>query len=236
MLKKIALFALSCFPTFFSLHALPEIIDAEVLQAIVSPEDSLHHLKSMPEGKDAFNYAPELIPFFSYVKKLYGLELAVETGTYKGNTTTLLSQIFDSVHTFEINASYYTKAQAHFASYHNIHSHLGSSAENLREFLPTVKNRRTLFYLDAHWQNYWPLLNELEVISKTHRDNCIIVVDDIKVPNRPDIPYDVYGKDECSYEYIQDKLDKIFSSYTIHYLIPNRTFSHAKLVAIPKRW
>jgi len=91
-----------------------------------------------------------------------------------------------------------------------------------------------LFYLDAHWEDYWPLRDEIIEIGKTHYDNCVIVIDDCKVPGRHDIPFDQYKGKECSFEYIQDLLRFVFSGYEIDYLIPANVQNRAKLVIMPK--
>jgi len=91
--------------------------------------------------------------------------------------------------------------------------------------------------LDAHWEQHWPLLDELRQIARTHKDNCIIVIDDFKVSGRSDIPYDFYAIDgghlECSLPYIKKDLDQVFSKYTIHYVIPKNLEMRAKLLVIP---
>jgi predicted O-methyltransferase YrrM len=188
------------------------------------------------EVSSAFNSAPELSPFFNFLKAKYHLNTAIETGTFKGSTTTLFARLFDTVHTIEISESTFQEAKETLKPYENIQCHLGSSEKVLSNILPSVKGKPVLFYLDAHWQEHWPLLEELEEISKTHRDNCIIVVDDIKVPGKNSIPYDKYGEHECSHEYMKTQLDKVFSEYTYHYVIPKSASSRAKFVAIPKKW
>ena len=64
----------------------------------------------------------------------------------------------------------------------------------------------------------------------------IYIIDDFKVPGRPDIPYDSYSIHECCFEYVQQKLKQIYSEYTYFYLIPRHLGSRAKLVVIPKKW
>lgn len=102
--------------------------------------------------------------------------------------------------------------------------------------LPEVKDRAVLFYLDAHREEHWPLLEEIQEIAKTHKDNCIIVIDDVKVPGKTKIPYDKYGVHECSYDYVKEELKQVFSDYSFHYIIPKSVASRAKLVVIPKAW
>lgn len=185
-------------------------------------------------GFSAFNGAPEIGVFLAYLKAHYQIDTMVETGTYRGGTTLFFSFLFDEVHTIEIVEETYKNAKEFLSAYPNIHCHLGSSEETLKELLPTLQDRPVLFYLDAHWYDHWPLLQELEEISKTHRDNCIIVIDDFKVPHLKHIGYDAYGEHECSLEYIEKKLDLVFSDYTYHYIIPTFPRARAKFVAVPK--
>lgn len=183
-----------------------------------------------------FNSAPEIGEVIQSLAKEFEIENAVETGTFLGGTTNFLSACFDEVHTIEIVEENMHKAQEHLKNKDNIYYHLGSSETVLKEILPNLEGKRTLFYLDAHWNEYWPLLDELEEIAKTHKDNCVIVIDDFKVPKRRDIPFDQYGEHQCSYKYIQKKLDLVFSYYDYYYLIPKDLGSRAKFVAFPKQW
>ena len=80
------------------------------------------------------------------------------------------------MHTIEITADTYRKSEESCSRHPpNVHCYLGSSDEVLKGLLPRLSNKTALFYLDAHWEDHWPLRNELIEISKTHRDNCIIV-------------------------------------------------------------
>jgi predicted O-methyltransferase YrrM len=231
MLKKTVFLFSSIF--CLSLSAIPIPLPHVIDLGSYSSESDNYQWKI---GQQAFNSAPELIPFFTALKKDYRLTHAVETGTYQGATTVALALLFDKVDTIEIQQDKYDQAELCFKNYSNVSCHLGSSEHIFSTLLPSLANERTLFYLDAHWYNHWPLLEELEEISKTHRDNCIIVIDDFKVPGRPDIAYDYYGPHECSYEYIQEQLVKVYSSYDFYYLIPKWIGSRAKFVAIPKSW
>jgi predicted O-methyltransferase YrrM len=187
-------------------------------------------------ANSAFNGAPEISAFISMLKNRYNIEAAVETGSQYGYTTSFLASTFDEVHTIEIVPSTYQVAQNNLRNFSNVTCHLGSSNDVLQKILPALESKPVLFYLDAHWEEYWPLLDEIEEISKTHKDNCIIVIDDVRVPGRPDIGYDWNGDNECSYEYVKNKLEKIYSSYDFYYLLPRRIESKAKLVVIPKKW
>lgn len=187
-------------------------------------------------GLHAFNIAPELGGFFCFLKQKYSINTVVETGTYKGSTTLFFANNFDDVHTIDILKPFYEAAKSNFSEFPNVTCYLGSSDEVLKKILPSLKNKPIIFYLDAHWESHWPLLEELEAISKTHKDNCIIVIDDFKVPGREDIAYDRWCEKECSYEYIKDQLAKVYTEYDYHFLIPKSIDAKAKFVAIPKQW
>ena len=187
-------------------------------------------------ARSEFNSAPEIGTFIESLGRDYGIDVAIETGTCQGGTTRFLSSCFKDVHTVEISNEFFQNAKSQLKDCPNVQCHLGSSDQILHDILPALKEKRAIFYLDAHWNQYWPLLDELEEIGKTHKDNCIIVIDDFKVPGRKDIGYDRYDPHECCYRYIKQKLDHVFSSYDYYYVIPKNIASRAKFVAIPKQW
>lgn len=191
---------------------------------------------SSSSNHSEFNNAPEIGQFIQTLKNEYQIGVAIETGTYNGMTTLFLSSCFDEVHTIEIADVQYKIATETLKNCENVHCYLGSSEKVLHQILPSLKDQRVLFYLDAHWDQHWPLLDELEAIGKTHRDQCIIVIDDFKVPGRRDIPYDRYGSNECSFDYIKQKLQQVYTDYDYYYVIPKNVRSRAKFVAIPKNW
>ena len=50
----------------------------------------------------------------------------------------------------------------------------------------------TLFYLDAHWHEYLPLRDELE-IALGQFANAVVLIDDFQVPDDPGYGFDDYG-------------------------------------------
>jgi hypothetical protein len=167
--------------------------------------------------------------------KDHKVELIVETGTYRGGTTKRLAEFGLPVHTFEVNKEYYDKAVESFKNIANIYPKLISSPKGIddlgrshEEEIKTgggkVQPKRVLFFLDAHWGEDWPLLDELTVISKW----CfmarawllpIIVIHDFKVPSQPKLGYDSYKETELTYGYVRDKVDDIYDGfdYTVNY-------------------
>jgi radical SAM protein with 4Fe4S-binding SPASM domain len=82
-----------------------------------------------------------------------------------GRTTQLFSMMVDNVYTIEVNEEYYKQA-SFLNDYDNIHRYLGDSVEILWEILRYTAKDPILFYLDAHWEDSWPLLGELKTIAK----------------------------------------------------------------------
>jgi predicted O-methyltransferase YrrM len=190
--------------------------------------------EGIASGNCAFNGAPEMGQFFDELQKKYPITTVIETGTYHGGSTAFFAKMFKQVHTIDNSEQNLEQSKQNLKALPNIQFHLGSSEKVLSTLLPTLKNQFVLLFLDAHWGKYWPLLDELEEISKTHHQRCIIVIDDVQVPGRSDIPFDKYKKRVCSFEYAKEKIEKIFDGYTVHYLIPANVQSRAKLVIIPK--
>lgn len=78
---------------------------------------------------------------------------AIETGTFKGDGTQILSKIFKKVYTIEINDVLYNTAVNKFSNTKNIKCLKGDSKRVLLELSsqPELKNENILFWLDAHW-------------------------------------------------------------------------------------
>ena len=124
---------------------------------------------------------------------------AIETGTFKGNTTVGLAKLFPEVFTIELDAHLYEQTKPRFVHYPNVTALLGNSAGILREILPRLSY--PLFaYLDAHWGDYWPLPDELKILLAVKRPK-VIMIHDFRVPGR-DFGYDSYKGHACCLEYL----------------------------------
>ena len=129
----------------------------------------------------ACEYSKELI--FALINIL-NIKQFVETGTFLGRTTECIAKNFPhmSIKTVELNQDVFSKTKERLKSYENIEFYLGSSDKFLSSF--SQNNLPTLFYLDAHWNNYNPLRDEIKNIEKNSIGKEIIVIDDFYVPNR----------------------------------------------------
>lgn len=125
--------------------------------------------------------------------------------------------------------------------FRNVELSLASSEEFIMNL---VENKRLgnlpLFFLDAHWHDYWPLVDEIAAISSS-RSTAIVIVDDFEVPDRPEFSYCVGGGSEsfsgravidqrvCGLDLIKPKMirsntyNALFPSYTRENAFPGGT-------------
>lgn len=82
-----------------------------------------------------------------------------------------------------------------------------------------IDDTQPLIFLDAHWYKN-PLLSELHAIA-THGIKPVIAIHDFKVPDHPELGYDVYAKQNITYDfaYIKESIENIYGKdgYEYHY-------------------
>lgn len=137
-----------------------------------------------------------------------------ETGTYLGGTTKLFSEMVDKVHTIELMDENFNKSKEYLKDNPNVTIHKGSSETVLGELLSKVDKKSTLknkifMFLDAHFYDYNPLLDELAVIAK-NKLKPIIAIHDFKVPGHPELGFDTYGKIVYEWDWIKSSIEKIY--------------------------
>lgn len=149
------------------------------------------------------------------------VEVFIETGTYLGSTTKHLAQWCEQVFTIEINPINFAKAEEALKDIHNISMNLGSSEKILEILLSDGKfdNKVTAYLLDAHWMEYNPLIDELNVMVKYNQKPAFIAIHDFKVPNHPELGYDSYRGQDYDLDWIKESIDKIYGEdgYTVEY-------------------
>lgn len=167
----------------------------------------------------AFNTDENLAKRFLHFKEKYKIKVAIETGTYHGDTTTWLAENFDKVYTVEYNERYLEVAKNNMKGYSNINSYLGTSTDYLKEFLLESKEDNIIVFLDAHWYAN-PVLVELDRIKESGL-KPVIAIHDFKVPSRPDLGYDLYPEQGIVYEWewIREKIEGIYGidGYNMEY-------------------
>src|SRR3989338_11527382 len=124
------------------------------------------------KSNKAFNGDRYLEKSIAGIVKKYKVKIIIETGTYLGHSTKIFSGFTKSVHTIENNRQFIKLAMWNCRNSKNITFYPGNSPVILKKILKTVKGP-ILFYLDAHWFNYWPILDELKVIAQYGNKNSI---------------------------------------------------------------
>jgi predicted O-methyltransferase YrrM len=120
------------------------------------------------------------------------IEQFVETGTFRGTTTEFLANLLGApVFTVESQPRYFFVAKQRLAQYPWVTVELGDSRSFLRGLASKeeLRGRRTLFYLDAHWERDLPLRDELAIIVQVW-PNAVVVIDDFEVPDDPGYAFD----------------------------------------------
>lgn len=114
----------------------------------------------------------------------FGCTAFIETGTEFGDTVEAARTYFSKIWSIELGPNYYQAAVKRFASYPHIKILLGDSSDILPSLLPTLKNEKVLFYLDAHWKydsvdpkKSNPTSEELETIFACMPDSIILIDD-----------------------------------------------------------
>jgi len=144
-----------------------------------------------------------------------------ETGTFHGGSTLILGNMFPNakVFSYETNRNNCIVAATACVSNPNITIRNMSSVDGLqKDVAPNKEN--VLFFLDAHWGNYWPLQDELNVIaSKGIRP--VIIIHDFFVPNAKGgakFGFDRYKGQPLNLNYIKNGIETIYDSgYDYHY-------------------
>jgi hypothetical protein len=156
------------------------------------------------------------------------IETIIETGTFLAGTTRVMSEWAKSVYTIEINKPNHEKAKTNLQGFDNVHLIFGNSAEELDKLMSQQFVKRSekfngrkipkvLFFLDAHFWDYNPLLDELKVISKYEADP-FIAIHDFKVPNHPELGFDSYKGQDYDFDWIKKSVELIYGTeYKVEY-------------------
>lgn len=166
----------------------------------------------------------EMSPDFGKVEKL------VTTGAKGLNpwNTYIAYPVFSECHqnsdykiySVDVDSEKVAAAKEAFASNPNIVVECSSSENFLKSLIDNealTDRGRVLFFLDAHWNDYWPLRDEIIQILKLLR--FAIVVDDFAVPGHPEFGFDTYKDGVCDWKLIKD----LFSGRDVTVYYPRRS-------------
>lgn len=144
-----------------------------------------------------FNGQKARVALFLALMRRCSPSAIIETGTYLGTTTELLSEFGCPVYTIEDHPRSYGFARARLRKRRNVTLLRGDTRKALRQLfdgpLDSLVGGTLFFYLDAHWKADLPLAEELKLVF----DRCLaamVMVDDFQVPGDPGYGFDDYGQ------------------------------------------
>lgn len=148
--------------------------------------------------------------FLELVEKM-GFSTIIETGTFRGLTTQYMyRQSGLPVHTAEVNPRFFAYAKTRLSKDTGVVLYNRDSREFLLQLIKNrvIENKQVFFYLDAHWADDLPLLEEIQIVFENFPD-AVVMVDDFKVPCDDRYGYDDYGVGKSlSLEYLAPAIGK----------------------------
>lgn len=170
--------------------------------------------KLMPFQEHPFNGDTFIEQEFIVLRDRFGVTTAVETGTCLGYTTLWLAKNFKTVVTIEKNVMYSRVAERRYREWvgKKLFSNVRFVHGDSGKLLITRKELKdnTIFFLDAHWGNECPLLEELQSIAKL-KIKPVIAIHDFVVPESS-LGFDLFKGQPFDQEWIADYLDRIYGN------------------------
>jgi FkbM family methyltransferase len=199
---------------------------------------SLTAFNKKPVKREVSQLLPTGFHGDSYLLELAG-DLAaksavfIETGSNVGSTLVFVARNNPGIRCFscEPDNEAFAETEKNTRKYANVSIFKGQSQDfiqYLNDAESWIFEQPALFWLDAHGYGFeWPLKQELRFIAEKFK-KAYILIDDFKVPGRPEFKYDEYNGQVCSFDYIEEELGKhLYSLYYPSYT--EKTSAHHPL-------
>jgi hypothetical protein len=162
---------------------------------------------------------PELLQITLDLSKKFNLTTFFETGTYHGLSSKIISKYFDKIITIENNKNFYNISLDNLKDINNCILIHGNSSEIMEQELKKEDNS-IFFFLDAHWEDYWPILDELKIIKEKNL-KPVIAIHDFYVPSENGnarFGFDSYQGQPLDFNYIESSIKNIYGeNFEIQY-------------------
>jgi hypothetical protein len=180
----------------------------------------LYEASSFEYGFHGDRYLMELADFFLLRSRAF-----VETGAFAGTTTCYVARKFPDIEIYscEPHNISFKHAVSRCRKYRNINIAKMPSPKFLYELfarLPSIKSQFNTYFLDAHEFGFdCPIIEEMRFLTNTAEIGAIII-DDFKVPGKPEFGYYYFEGQEYSFDLIKNSLCKdkayaiIYPAYT----------------------
>ena len=131
----------------------------------------------------------------------------VETGTHMGWTLMYMARRYPSlpIYSVEIDDQYHAASLHNCKPYRNMNLYHMSSPDFLTLNFNLFNHGLSLFWLDAHWQDYVPLRDECKIVATLDRYVCLL--DDFACDN-PRFSGEVFGEHKNNLQYVADIMGK----------------------------
>lgn len=172
------------------------------------------------------------MPFINDLLK-YKNEFFIETGTYCGDTITIVydANQYNHIYSLELSPVFYNNCKEKFKNIDNITIFHANSKTDLYNIIKFIDKPIT-FWLDSHWSGvenigydsecYCPILFELEQIKQHNIKTHTIMIDDMRLMTgvKNDMPFN-NGSFTVTKENIIEKIMEINENYKINYYSDN---------------
>ena len=133
---------------------------------------------------------------FRDIVGMFPPQAIVETGAFRGTSTSFFASMAVPVYAVEINPRFYGYCATRFRrQQQSVTVSHGDSRSFLQALAvdPSVPKASVFFYLDAHWKEDLPLRGEVELIFSNWQ-HSVVMIDDFCVPGTA-YGFDAYGPD-----------------------------------------
>ena len=142
-------------------------------------------------------------------KQKFDYPIFIETGTYGGTTSKIVSKYFEKVYTCDVSEDETQAREDNFKDATNINFMLADSRDALPEFLREIGNDKFFLFLDAHWHGYFPVLEELQIIADFGY-KPFIFIHDFDCGHEEWLYDSSESGQKLDYEYVKEKMDLIY--------------------------